>query len=228
MVVAERAMAAQDAGEFVHVEYEPLTPVTDARDALKPGAPQIWPEAPNNLAVDWPGPAADPAANAAEVERIFASAKHVARITRNESAPLRRLDGAARRHRELRRRARRLYAAHLLAERRHHARQHSRHHELAEGEIARHHRRRRRRVRAENLGLSGIHGALDGGEETRPPGALDVGPLGSVSVRQSGARYLFGSGAGARRQGQIPGACASAASAIWAPISAPSAPISRR
>src|SRR5579863_10022116 len=81
VVVAERALTAQDASEFVHVEYEPLTPVTDARAALEPGAPQIWPEAPNNLAVDWPGPAADPAANAAEVERIFASAKHIARIS---------------------------------------------------------------------------------------------------------------------------------------------------
>ncbi|MGB6748257.1 MAG: xanthine dehydrogenase family protein molybdopterin-binding subunit [Xanthobacteraceae bacterium] len=81
VVVAERALAAQDASEFVHVEYEPLTPVTDARDALKAGAPQIWPETPNNLAVDWPGPAADPAANAAEVERIFASAKYFARIS---------------------------------------------------------------------------------------------------------------------------------------------------
>ncbi|MGB6893453.1 MAG: xanthine dehydrogenase family protein molybdopterin-binding subunit, partial [Xanthobacteraceae bacterium] len=81
MVVAERALTAQDASEFVNVEYEPLTPVTDARDALKAGAPQIWPETPNNLAVDWPGPAADPAANAAEVERIFASAKYVARIS---------------------------------------------------------------------------------------------------------------------------------------------------
>ncbi len=81
MVVAERALTAQDAGEFVNVEYEPLTPVTDARDALKDGAPQIWPEAPNNLAVDWPGPAPDPAANAAEVERIFASAKYIARIS---------------------------------------------------------------------------------------------------------------------------------------------------
>jgi carbon-monoxide dehydrogenase large subunit len=81
VVVAERALAAQDASEFVTVEYEPLTPVTDARAALKDGAPQIWPETPNNLAVDWPGPAADPAANAAEVERIFASAKHVARIS---------------------------------------------------------------------------------------------------------------------------------------------------
>jgi carbon-monoxide dehydrogenase large subunit len=80
VVVAEHALTAQDASEFVNVEYEPLTPVTDARDALKDGAPQIWPETPHNLAVDWPGPAADPAANAAEVERIFASAKHVARI----------------------------------------------------------------------------------------------------------------------------------------------------
>jgi len=81
VVVAERALTAQDAAEFVHVEYEPLTPVTDARAALEPGAPQIWPEAPNNLAVDWPGPAPDPAANAAEVERIFASAKHIARVS---------------------------------------------------------------------------------------------------------------------------------------------------
>jgi carbon-monoxide dehydrogenase large subunit len=80
MVIAETALAAQDAAEFVHVEYEPLTPVTDAREALKPGAPQLWREAPNNLTVDWPGPAPDPAANAAEVERIFASAKYVARI----------------------------------------------------------------------------------------------------------------------------------------------------
>ncbi|MGB7037448.1 MAG: xanthine dehydrogenase family protein molybdopterin-binding subunit, partial [Xanthobacteraceae bacterium] len=81
VVVAERAAAAQDAAEFVHVEYEALTPVTDARDALKDGAPLIWPEAANNLAVDWPGPAADPAANAAEVEQIFASAKYVARVS---------------------------------------------------------------------------------------------------------------------------------------------------
>jgi aerobic carbon-monoxide dehydrogenase large subunit len=81
MVIAQSAAAAQDAAEFVSVDYEPLKPATDARDALKPGAPQLWPEAPNNLAVDWPGPAADPDANAAEVERIFASAKHVARVS---------------------------------------------------------------------------------------------------------------------------------------------------
>jgi aerobic carbon-monoxide dehydrogenase large subunit len=81
MVIAERAIAAQDAAESINVEYEPLTPVTDARAALAAGAPQLWPEAPGNLAVDWPGPAADPEANAAEVERIFASAKYVARVS---------------------------------------------------------------------------------------------------------------------------------------------------
>jgi carbon-monoxide dehydrogenase large subunit len=80
LVIAETALAAQDAAELVMVDYEALTPVIDARAALAPGAPQLWPEAPGNLAVDWAGPAADPAANAAEVERVFASAKYVARI----------------------------------------------------------------------------------------------------------------------------------------------------
>jgi aerobic carbon-monoxide dehydrogenase large subunit len=83
IVIAERAMAAQDAAELISVEYESLTPVTDARAALAPSAPQLWPEAPGNLAVDWPGPAADPDANAAEVERIFTSAKYVARVSEN-------------------------------------------------------------------------------------------------------------------------------------------------
>jgi carbon-monoxide dehydrogenase large subunit len=80
MVVADTAMIAQDAGEFVHIEYEELTPVVDARDALKPGAPQIWPDVPGNIAVDWAGAHPDPQANAAEIERIFASAKYVARM----------------------------------------------------------------------------------------------------------------------------------------------------
>jgi aerobic carbon-monoxide dehydrogenase large subunit len=80
MVVAESAAAAQDAAELVTVEYDPLTAVIEARAALAPGAPQIWPEAPGNLAIDWPGPAADPAANAREIDAIFAAAKYVARI----------------------------------------------------------------------------------------------------------------------------------------------------
>ena len=80
MVVAENAAAAQDAAETVAVEYEPLTPVIDARQALAAGAPLVWQEAPGNLAVDWPGPAQDAEANARHVDEIFAAAKFVARI----------------------------------------------------------------------------------------------------------------------------------------------------
>ena len=80
MVVAESAAAAQDAAELVTVEYEEMTPVTDAREALRDGAPQVWPQAPGNLAVDWPGPNPDPDGNAKKVDEIFASAKHVAKV----------------------------------------------------------------------------------------------------------------------------------------------------
>ena len=80
MVVAETATAAQDAAELVAVDYEPLTPVMDARAALAPGAPQVWPEAPGNLAIDWPGFVPDPDANARKVDAVFAGAKFVARI----------------------------------------------------------------------------------------------------------------------------------------------------
>ncbi len=80
MVVAESAAAAQDAAELVNVEYEGLTPVVDARAALREGAPQLWPQAPGNLAVDWPGPAADPDANVRTVNALFAAAKFVAKI----------------------------------------------------------------------------------------------------------------------------------------------------
>ena len=81
MVVAESYAAAQDASEFVTVEYEETTPVIDAREALRDGAPQVWPQAPGNIAVDWPGPNPDADGNAKKVAEIFASAKHVARVS---------------------------------------------------------------------------------------------------------------------------------------------------
>src|SRR5258708_6416870 len=80
MVIAQTLTAAQDAAELVEVRYEALRPVIDVRSAVRPGAPQLWPEAPDNLALDWPGLASDPDANAREVDRIFASAAHVARV----------------------------------------------------------------------------------------------------------------------------------------------------
>lgn len=47
-VVAETEAAARDAAELVAVDYDPLPAVTDAAAALRPGAPQIWPQAPVN------------------------------------------------------------------------------------------------------------------------------------------------------------------------------------
>ena len=80
VVIAETLAAAQDAAELVTVEYEERAPVVDLREAVREGAAQVWPEAPGNIAVDWPGMAADPEANAKEVDRIIASAAHVARV----------------------------------------------------------------------------------------------------------------------------------------------------
>jgi carbon-monoxide dehydrogenase large subunit len=80
VVVAETLIAAQDAAELVTVDYQERAPAVDLREAIRDGAPQLWPEAPGNIAVDWPGLAADPDANAGEVDRIIASAAHVARV----------------------------------------------------------------------------------------------------------------------------------------------------
>ena len=45
MVLGETFAAAQDGAEAVEVDYEPLDAVVDLREAMKPGAPQVWPEA---------------------------------------------------------------------------------------------------------------------------------------------------------------------------------------
>ena len=80
MVVAETLGAAQDAAEQIAVEYEVTPAVIDAREALKPGAPQLHADAPNNLAIDWPG-MVENADNEREVDQIIKSAPHVARVT---------------------------------------------------------------------------------------------------------------------------------------------------
>lgn len=80
MVIAKTAALAQDAGEKIEVDYEVLTPVTDAREAVKPGAPQLWPEAPSNIGFDWTAPQ-DPDGNKnAALEKAFAEAAHVVKV----------------------------------------------------------------------------------------------------------------------------------------------------
>jgi aerobic carbon-monoxide dehydrogenase large subunit len=80
LVVAETLAAAQDAAELVAVDYQELPAVADVRAALAPDAPQLWPAAPGNVALDWPGPVADDGGNARDIEQIFANAAHVARV----------------------------------------------------------------------------------------------------------------------------------------------------
>lgn len=53
MIVAETLAQARDAAEAVEVDYEPLPAVTGTAEALKPGAPQIWPDIKGNLVLDW-------------------------------------------------------------------------------------------------------------------------------------------------------------------------------
>ena len=80
MVVAETVGQAQDAADLIAVDYEATPAVIDPRDALKPGAPQVHPDAPGNLAIDWPG-MVESAENEREVDAIIKGAAHVARIT---------------------------------------------------------------------------------------------------------------------------------------------------
>ncbi len=80
MVVATSAAAAQDAADKIVVEYEALTPVTDARLAAKPDAPQLWPEAPGNIGFDWTAPADPEGKKQAALDRAFKEAAHVVRV----------------------------------------------------------------------------------------------------------------------------------------------------
>jgi carbon-monoxide dehydrogenase large subunit len=80
MVVASSAAAAQDAAEKIVVDYETLKPVTDVRDALKPGAPQLWPDAPGNVGFDWTAPADADDKKQAALDRAFKDAAHVVKV----------------------------------------------------------------------------------------------------------------------------------------------------
>jgi carbon-monoxide dehydrogenase large subunit len=74
-VVAATRRQAQDAAEQVAIEYETLPCVTDARRAVEPGAPQVWPDAPGNVCAE--SRFGDPAA----VDAALASAAHVVKVS---------------------------------------------------------------------------------------------------------------------------------------------------
>lgn len=81
MVIGETVAAAQDGAEAVEVDYEPRDSVSDLRQAVEPGAPQVWADAPGNIALDWPGSAANPDEMAAQVDQAMKAAKHVAKVS---------------------------------------------------------------------------------------------------------------------------------------------------
>jgi len=74
MVVAETRAAAIDAAELIAVDYEVLPAVVSVADALAPGAPAIWDEAPDNVCCD------SERGDKAAVEAAFARAAHVTRM----------------------------------------------------------------------------------------------------------------------------------------------------
>jgi carbon-monoxide dehydrogenase large subunit len=74
VVVAETVAQAIDACEKVWVEIEPLPAVTDVERAVADGAPAVWPDAPNNMALTWRY------GDCAAVDKAFAKAAHVTKL----------------------------------------------------------------------------------------------------------------------------------------------------
>jgi aerobic carbon-monoxide dehydrogenase large subunit len=71
MVVAETKAQALDAAEAVDIVYEELPFVLHSEDGMKPGAPAVWDEVPNNILVD------TSFGDAAATERAFALTANV-------------------------------------------------------------------------------------------------------------------------------------------------------
>ena len=74
LVVAETLDQALDAAERVAVDAGALPAVVDVEEAIGPDAPRIWPEAENNVAIDWDH------GDAAAVEAAFAAAHRIVRV----------------------------------------------------------------------------------------------------------------------------------------------------
>jgi len=73
-IVAETRVQAQDAAELAMVEYQDLPCVVDAKRAIEPGAPLVWPDASGNVA------AQTEYGDAAKVAEAFAKAAHITEL----------------------------------------------------------------------------------------------------------------------------------------------------
>jgi aerobic carbon-monoxide dehydrogenase large subunit len=73
-VVAETLAQARDAAEAVVLDIEPLPAVTNAAEAAKPGAPQLYDHIPHNVALDFHY------GDTARIDAAFANAAHVTKL----------------------------------------------------------------------------------------------------------------------------------------------------
>ncbi len=74
VVIAESLAEARDAAETIAVDYRVEPAVVDVAAALKPGAPQVWPEAPGNVCYDWH------LGDGAAVDAAFAKAAKIVKL----------------------------------------------------------------------------------------------------------------------------------------------------
>src|SRR5262244_3371608 len=86
LIVAQTIEQAIDAAELVSVDYEPLPAVAATADAMRPGAPAVWAEVPDNIAFVWEAGKKD------ETARALAGAAHVTKldfvVSRVAAAPM--------------------------------------------------------------------------------------------------------------------------------------------
>jgi carbon-monoxide dehydrogenase large subunit len=73
-VIAKTVAQAKDGAEAVVLDVEPLAPVLKPADAVKPGAPLVFDNVPNNIALDYHY------GDATKVAEAFAKAKHITRL----------------------------------------------------------------------------------------------------------------------------------------------------
>ncbi len=73
-VVAETLAQARDAAELIEIDYETSAATTDCFEATLDGAPEVWPDAPRNLAFEWE------CGDQAATEAAFAEAAHVVKL----------------------------------------------------------------------------------------------------------------------------------------------------
>ena len=88
LIVAESALAAQDAAELVAIEYRDLPALVSAADALAPGAPLVHDKVPGNTVLDFEsGDEAGARAAFARAARVVKMDVHVSRVVGNPMEP---------------------------------------------------------------------------------------------------------------------------------------------